>query len=214
MDGREALPTGIDSLDALLPSGGLHRGTLVEWLAEGEGAGAETLALIAATQATRSGGALVVVDHRQTFYPPAAAALGRNLDEIVLVRPRTAGDALWALEQSLRCPGAAVVLCRLDRLHNRGVRRLQLAAETGGTIGFLMRPAAVRSLPSWADVRLLVTPLPSSTPSGRRLRLEIIRCRKGTGGGAVDVEINHETGSVRPVSPLAPATSAGRSAGA
>lgn len=209
---REPVSSGPEALHSLLPEG-FRRGTIVEWLADGEGAGAETLALMAGAR-LRSSGGLVIVDPESEFYPPAAAALGWNLEETILVRPRNAGDALWALEQVLRCSGVSVVLGRLEGIHNRGLQRLQRAAETGGTIGFLIRPAAVRSLPSWADVRLLVTPLPSDGPSGRRLRVEVIRGRKGTDGRTVGVEICHETGLVRSLPSLAPATALERAAGA
>ncbi len=45
--------------------------------------------------------------------------------------------------------------------------RLQLAAESGGALGLLVRDKAVRGQPSWAEVRWQVSPCPS-TPEERR----------------------------------------------
>lgn len=213
VESRERILTGVPMLDGLFPGGGLERGSLVEWLAESEGSGAGTLALLACARMAQAGGRLVVIDPRGEFYPPAAVTLGLRLDELIVVRPSTPADALWAFEQTLRCAGVSVVLGWLGQEHNRGLRRLQLAAEAGGTLGFLIRPAAVRSLPSWAEARLLVRTLPSQSP-GWRLRVELIRCRNGTGGGTVDMDIAHdETGLVRPAAPLASAADPGRASG-
>src|SRR5262245_12070603 len=90
----EIFSSGAAALDRLLPGGGLRHGMLVEWLAESTGSGAATLSLLAAREASRQGGVLVVVDPEQTFYPPAAAAWGIDLARLIVVHPRTARDAL------------------------------------------------------------------------------------------------------------------------
>ena len=203
------ISTGIEALDLLLPEPGWRPGTLVEWLEEGEGSGAALLVLRSAARVMRvvEGGALVVIDQRGEFYPPAASDLKIDLNRTIVVRPSTDADALWALEQSLQCPGVAAVLCWLEALHNLVFRRLQLAVEKGGGIGFFIRPASVRPQPSWAEVRLLVQPLPGRGPSsGRRLNLILLRCRGGVSGGAIELEMSHETGDVHLVSQLASAT--------
>src|SRR6185437_15597607 len=58
-----------------------------------------------------------------------------------------------------RCPGVGATLARIDRLDDPAFRRLQLAAEAGGGRGFLLRPFRASREPSWASVRLLITPL-------------------------------------------------------
>jgi hypothetical protein len=67
--------SGFGPLDQLLPARGFHRGTLVEWLASGDGSGVESMAVSAAREACREGGALVVFDPTREFYPPAAVRL-------------------------------------------------------------------------------------------------------------------------------------------
>ncbi|MGE3808517.1 MAG: hypothetical protein AB7K24_27955 [Gemmataceae bacterium] len=123
-------------------------------------------------------------------------------------RPAHHGDALRAREQALRCRGVALTLCWLDRADERVLRRLQLAAETGGGLGMLVRPARVRALPSWADVRLLVCPLPTLAAPVRRWHVEVVACRGGASGGTVELETDHETDPVHLAAPLAPAAPA------
>lgn len=218
---EKVISTGIDALDRLLPDAGFREGTLVEWLAEA-GSG-DQLALLAAAPALGHDRLLFVIDSETTFYPPAAAALGIDLRRLILVRPRKTAsekgartktvakrevpiaerqseETLWALEQTLQSRGVAVTFCRLERMNARVFRRLQLAVERGGGLGFLIRAPAARSEPSWSDVRLAVEALPEKfspgeiSLSGRRWRVEVLRCRRGAAGQrSIVLEYNDAT---------------------
>jgi protein ImuA len=211
--------------------------TVVEWLADGPGCGAQTLALALLARSLPDDGTIVIVDPQREFYPPAAAALGIDLAHTIVVRPADEAAALWALEQTLRSRGVSAAFCRLGAINDRASRRLQLAVEHGGGRGVLVRSAYFRRQPSWADARLLVRPVCSDAlPCGsrlngrhlssliphlsslhaRRLQIEILSLRGGAPGGVCEVELCHETGGVRLVPQLAraaPATST-RAAGA
>src|SRR5205823_11439094 len=102
-----------------------------------EASGAATLALAVAARALQQGGACVVIDGTGEFYPPAADDLGIPLERMVVVRPDNPRIALWAWEQALRCEGVAVTVGWIGELSDRPFRRLQLAAEAGGGLGFL-----------------------------------------------------------------------------
>ena len=234
-----ALSSGCRALDRILPGRGFRRGTLVEWLSDGPASGAETLALVAAREACGKGGVLVVFDRARQFYPPAAVRLGIDPGDLIVVQATNRADDIWAMDQTLRCPGVAVVLAwpdgltraksttqedlktsghgtrksRRETLKGHDFRRFQLAAEEGGGLGLLVRPQDVQHEPSWADVRLLVEPLPASGRA-RRMRIRVLRCRGGSGGRAVEVEINDETHTVHSVSRLARNAVGRRAAGA
>jgi len=219
--GGDAAPvtSGCGPLDRLLPWGGLRRGTLVEWLAQGEGAGAATLAMLAAREAARKGGAVVVLDAQDEFYPPAAVRLGIEPDQLLVVQAANPADHAWALDQVLRSPGVAATVAWPEQLGSRldghAFRRLQLAVEQGGGLGLLLRPETARAEPSWADVRLLITPRPcAGTDPVRRLTIELLRCRAATGGRSVDVEWDDETCTVRLAPPVAHPAPYGCAAGA
>ncbi len=216
--GEMSNSTGCEPLDRLLPAGGLSRGGLVEWLAAGEGSGASWLALVAARGACHEHGPLVVIDGRGTFYPPAAALAGIELERVLVVRVEQAADEAWALDQALRSTGVGAVFCQSQRLHPRAVRRLQLAAESSGGLGLLVRPEVARQEPCWAEARLLVRSLPTGAmklaaclTKGRRLRVELLRARGAAGGRSVDLEIDDETGVVRLAAELATAAAERRS---
>jgi protein ImuA len=226
------IATGIPALDSLLPAHGLRRGTLIEWLAPCQGSGATTLALIITSHALQDDDACVIVDHPHEFYPPLAAALGINLSSTVVVRPRSQREAIWAFEQSLRCQGVAMSMCWLNKLDSRICRRFQLAAEEGCGLGMLLRPAYVRREPSWAEARFLVEPRPHApeanrvlpSPLGsqespateaaasRRLHVELLYCRGGISGEAVELEIEDETGVVHLAPTMASTTAVCRQA--
>lgn len=208
--GQEVVTTGCMALDCLLPAGGLRRGSLVEWLSEGSGTGAGTLALLAARQALPGKGPLVVIDRPAEFYPPGAAALGMAIEELIVIQPRHARDDLWAIEQVLRCEGVGAAWCRLDELSDRALRRLQLAAERGGSVGMLLRPAAVRRSATWADARFWVEPLAAA--EGRRWRVELLHARGGQAPRGIELEIDDEAGVVRVAARLAPAAAVRRAA--
>ncbi|HEY1786040.1 MAG TPA: hypothetical protein VGG30_10845 [Pirellulales bacterium] len=176
--------TGSALLDKLLPGGGLQRGSLVEWVAAGPGSGATTPALMAASQACRAGGMLAVLDAERSFYPPAIADRAMVRSRLLVIRPASRQDEAWALDQLLRQPGIAAVLAWISSGDDRAFRRLQLAAEAGGGLGLLVRPAAARRTPCWASVRFAVQPLPTAGPHGNRhLCLKILHCRSSGIGG-------------------------------
>ncbi|HEY1602881.1 MAG TPA: hypothetical protein VGG64_24970 [Pirellulales bacterium] len=208
--GEVVVSTGCQELDQTLPQKGLCRGTLVEWLAPGPGSGAGSLALAAAREACRHGGPLVVIDRAACFYPLAAVQSGVALDRLIVVRPENSADEIWALDQSLRSPGVAAVLCWNERLAPRVGRRMQLAAEAAQNIGLFVRPVTVRGDPCWADVRFLVTPLPSA--GQRRLRVELLSLRGNSGRQTLDLELDDETGVVRLASTVAATALARRAA--
>jgi hypothetical protein len=217
---RDTAPisTGCQELDRVLPRHGIARGSLIEclglelqlelspadspphsWQAQGAG----TLAIILARQAALEGGAIVVLDHQHDFYPPAAAVLGVDLEELIVVRAQRQEDQVWAADQALRCPGVAAVWAPFEQLDEHAFRRLQIAAEQGGGLGLLIRSQKVRRQPSWADLQLLIETQvvgANQLRRGRRLRIELARCRQGRSGGVVEVEIDEVTGAMQQVS--------------
>jgi hypothetical protein len=192
---------GAAAIDHLLPEGGLRHGMLVEWVGE-----AAALSLLAAREACREGGVLVVIDRARTFYPPAAAAWGVDLERLIVVRPQNARDELWAAVQALRSPVVAALWAYIDRLDSRAFRRLQLAAEAGRTLGALVRPASARGQPSWAEMTFEASPLYASNglrtaDYGHFIQIRIVHCHNGRPGGSATLEIDDATYTIREARP-------------
>jgi len=190
---QPVLSSGFRALDKLLPAGGVRRGSLLEWLAATEASGAAALASAVACRmaAAPAGGAILIVDRRGLFHPPAVlpwleeACGGRSealAGRLVVVRPKSDDDELWAIDQALRCGGVAAVLAWPQRVHPTALRRWQLAAKAGGAVGLLVRPQAVQQESSWAEARVRVSGALGGTLEGggtdslslRRLRLTLV----------------------------------------
>lgn len=201
---RPSISSGCLLLDRLLPQQGFQRGSLVEWIGSGAGSGDSLLAMLAAQSACRDGGALVLVDRMESFYPPAAKACQLDLHTVTVVHPASENDECWALEQALRCPDVAAVLGWPKRLTSNAFRRLQLAAEQGGGLGLLVRPASTRRESSWASVRMAVSPRVVPQSAGRQgwqLGVELLRCSGVFGTKQIEFEIDDQTGEVRDAYP-------------
>jgi hypothetical protein len=208
--------TGFAAFDRQLAGGGLRPGTLTEWLAGESGCGAATLALAIAGRLLASGGTFVVIDDTGEFYPVAAADLGVSLERTVVVHPDDPASALWAWEQSLRCPGVAVTFGRIGAVTDRVFRRLQLAAEAGGGHGFLVRQPGCRSGASWAAARLCVTSVPTAEPAlalGRRFRVRVIRGQSVAREPVIELELDRDPCPVPVVPELARPVAARRATG-
>jgi hypothetical protein len=177
---RAVWSTGKSSLDARLPGGGWPTASLVEVLTDHTGLGEVQLFLPALVACQRTGGAeapwLVWIAPPHEPYAPALAQQGIQLTRLLVVRPSTATEALWAAEQSVSSGAGAAVLLWLKGSDSRWLRRLKLAAEEGGALGVLFRPERHRFESSPASLRLLMTGHEHAT------RLELLKVQGGRSG--------------------------------
>ncbi|CAO3350967.1 ImuA family protein [Azospirillum palustre] len=140
-EGGRTLAFGIDSVDGHLPDGGLPLGCLHAVVADDPGAGTGFAAALLARLATPKRPALWILRGRD-LYAPGLAAYGLTSDRLVAVRAVRPVDALWAMEEALRCSTLSAVLGELEGLDLTASRRLQLAAESSGVTGFLLDASA------------------------------------------------------------------------
>jgi cell division inhibitor SulA/protein ImuA len=151
------LPSGFAALDEHLPGGGWPRSGLIEILTARFGSGELSLLMPLLAAVTRATGARWCVWVAPPLMPfaPALAAAGVVLDRVAVVggaRP------LWAFEQVLRSGACDVALAWERTPKARELRRLQLAAERGRTLGVLFRPRSAARQASPALLRLGLAP--------------------------------------------------------
>jgi recombination protein RecA len=103
------LPTGFAELDRALGIGGLPRGRMSELLGMPT-SGKTTIALRTLAQAQAQGDHAGYVDLPATFDPEYAAWCGVNLADLLLVRPRTAADALDLIPLLVASGGLGMLL--------------------------------------------------------------------------------------------------------
>ena len=174
--------SGHAALDTRLPGGGWPLGALTELLSNARGIGELGLLLPALIHLARSGRHIVWIAPPYLPYAPALAQQGLPPERVLLIHTERPQDALWATEQALRCPAVGAVLGWSAHIVDRSLRRLQLAAETGGTFGILHRPAEAAREPSPAALRLGLVP----TTDG--LLLEIRKSRGARAGASVHLK--------------------------
>ncbi|HTY48516.1 MAG TPA: translesion DNA synthesis-associated protein ImuA [Steroidobacteraceae bacterium] len=176
----ETVPTGFADLDARLPGGGWPRSAVVEVFAR-LGSGELSLLLPALSALTSAPLARWCAWIAPPLEPhaPALAACGLDLGRLLVVRT---GNAAWACEQALRSAACdAVVGWIAGPLAPRAVRRLQLAAQRGRTLGFILRPldggpCAGAGAGAGGALRLRVD------PCERGARITLLKSRGGRDG--------------------------------
>ncbi len=176
---RPVWSTGKSALDARLPGGGWPTASLIEVLLDDTGLGEVQLFLPALAQSQHRAGEipwLVWIAPPHEPYAPALAQQGIDLSRLLVVRPASATEALWAAEQALGSGVCAAVLLWLKGTDDRWLRRLKLAAEAGGALGVLFRPERHRFESSPASLRLAVS------RRENEMRLDLLKVQGGRPG--------------------------------
>jgi hypothetical protein len=170
-------PSGYPELDAHLPGGGWPIGSIAELMPELAGIGELRLVTPALVALARAGRYIACIAPPLLPYAPALAGAGLPLERVLIIRTHDLKESLWAAEQALRCPLFGAVLGWPASITDRNVRRLQLAAEAGGSLGILYRPPEAARELSPAALRLRLSPLVDG------LLVEVQKARGGRAGG-------------------------------
>jgi protein ImuA len=165
-----ATPSGFAALDAELPGGGWPRGSLIELLLDAPGHGELSLLLPVLARLTGERRPCVwVLPHEAAAeptaplpYAPALEDAGLDLTRCLFVRPATARETWWSLEQALRAAhlGAAVGWLPAESSFGadfKALRRLHLLAGRSNALAFVLRPVQAATSPSPAVLRLQLT---------------------------------------------------------
>jgi len=196
---RAVLPFGVAALDQWLPEGGLRLGALHEVTGGGDdGAYAAVAALFAVGILARLAGPVLWCLTYPDLFAPALAGAGLHPDRVIYAEAGDETAILQVMEEGLRHGGLAGVVGETSKLPMTASRRLQLAAETSGGLGLVLRrwrhaeTAARFDQPSaavsrWRITTLPSTPLPVAGLGRARWRVELVRCR-GAEPGSWELE--------------------------
>ncbi|GGE41200.1 CDP-6-deoxy-delta-3,4-glucoseen reductase [Halopseudomonas oceani] len=163
-------PTGHAQLDAVLPGGGWQLAALNEILLGQPGSGEQQLLWPLLARLTQAGERVVLVGAPAIPFAPAWQAAGVVLAQVSLLQVSGA-ERLWAAEQCLRSGSCGAVLCWPEQADDRALRRLQVAADSGQALAFVLRHRRAADNPSPAALRLLLDNQP------RQWR--VLKCRGG-----------------------------------
>ena len=193
----DVLTLGVAVIDRHLPWGGLapaslHTISCIENLTPALGFAAVLLG-----RAIRFGKKQTVLwcQREQDLYAPGLAMFGLNSHNLIVVNAAKNYDLLWAMEQGLRSGALAAVFGVLGEIKPNTLRRLQLAAEIGGTTALLFSDQITNndeagyissmgtSMTHWRVSTAATLLMEHSFFSQlSRWQLELLRCRGGTTG--------------------------------
>ena len=105
----ESVPTGAMALDIALGIGGLPRGRVIEIYGP-ESSGKSTLAMHVVAEAQRNGGICAYIDAEHAMDPIYAAAIGVDIDEMLISQPDTGEQALEICDMLVRSGALDVVV--------------------------------------------------------------------------------------------------------
>jgi protein ImuA len=148
--------TGYAALSEQLPGGGWPTGCLVELMVQQAGIGEVRL-----LQPVLAGLQRPVVLLQPPHAPQALALAALGLPPSQLIWIRSSGksaDGLWAAEQVLRSGCCGALLLWQSQIRSDALRRLHLAAQSGDTLFYLMRPLTAAQDASPAPLRLALRP--------------------------------------------------------
>lgn len=170
--GSGGVATGIAALDAVLPLRGWPASALSEVLLPAPGMLELQLLWPLLARLTQAGARVVLI--APPFVPCATAwqQAGVVLSRLEIVEADASGQAVWAFEQCL-CSGSCAAVVGWPAIRGElTLRRLQVAAHHGQSLGVALRAACHAAEPSPAALRLQIL------SDGR---LKVLKCR----GGAV-----------------------------
>ena len=183
-----SVPTGYAELDVHLPGAGWPTGVLTEIHVERPGIGELQLVMPAAARLTQADRWQVMIAPPYLPYAPALATHGVKLSRLMLIRPKTLTEQLWACEQALQSTSCGAVMLWLDqtteRIPENALRRLQLTAERRNVLAMLFRASRASSC-TQAALRLHISRQQNNT---------IVRILKRRGGGIpapVALDLHH-----------------------
>ncbi len=186
------IKTDLPALDDLLPDGAWRCGCVHEMISQGEH---PIFPLLVARKAAARG-TVVWCDPAGELHLPAVAALGLPLEKLILLRPRSPADLLWAVNECLRCKGVSACVAKIEKLTMVDARRLQLSAEGGGGVGLLLRPESALRQPYAAATRWRIRPTHGERTI-HRWKVQLIHGHGGRVGKSVVLEVSRDKNIVR-----------------
>jgi protein ImuA len=156
---------GLGSIESAFPGNTFPQGAIHELISYSPVEASCTNAFISVVlgKLMQKGGNCVWISTRRKIYPPALKAFGIDPEKILFVDAWKLKDALWVIEESLKCDALKAVVGEIGELNFNDSRRLQLTVEKSKVTGFIHRhqPKQLNALACVS--RWKINPRPSSS---------------------------------------------------
>lgn len=168
--------TGFPQLDDILPGRGWPDRGLMEIVSPCWGMGELQLLIPLMRSVVEQGKWILWISPPYQLYAPALVQAGINTEQVLVVKLDTScRDALWSMEKALQTENCGLVLAWQNWLPGKVLRRLQLAADTGDTLGVLFKHRDSEHSPS--PVRLQIKDSPSPGRRFSEAEVTVIKAR-------------------------------------
>jgi protein ImuA len=134
-------PLGLDILEQAFPNKTFPVSAIHEFLSYGREEAAATNSFISCllNKLMCKDGYCIWVSVRRAIYPPALKRFGVDADRIIFIDTDKHTDALWAIEEALKCDQVVAIVGAVPDLSFTESRRLQLAVEGSKVTGLIHR---------------------------------------------------------------------------
>jgi protein ImuA len=160
-----ALDLGLGPLREAFPNASFPLGAIHEFVSARPEETAATIGFVSGLLSIlmASNGVTLWISSSRLLFPPALKNFGVDPHRIIFIDVQKEKDALWALDEALKCNALTAVVGELPNISFTHSRRLQLAVEESQVTGFLLRNQS-RNIGTTACIsRWQITPLPSES---------------------------------------------------
>jgi protein ImuA len=186
----QAIDTGLGPIEAAFPDKVFPIGAVHEFLSYAPSESAATSGFMAGLLSSMMRDARVClwVSTSRSIFPPGLKAFGIDPSRIIFVDLSSEKDALWAIEEALKCKALAAVVGEVRELSFAQSRRLQLAVEQSRVNGFIHRHRPKTENPIACVSRWKISPLASQLEEGMpgighpRWNVNLLKVRNGRPG--------------------------------
>lgn len=140
-DAGSMVDLGLGPIEKAFPTPNFLIGAVHELISDQPESAVATNAFIAAItgKLLRKAGFCVWVSTNRTVFPPTLQQFGIPPDRVLFADVRTPKEALWTIEEALKCNAVTAVIGEITELTFADSRRLQLAVENSRVTGFIHR---------------------------------------------------------------------------
>lgn len=188
---------GLGTINEAFPNSTFPLGAVHEFISTGAESFAATSGFISGITSgiIKNNGIVIWVSTARTAFPLAFQHFEIAPERIIFIDLKKEKDALWVVEETLKCEHVAAVVGEIQQMDFNQSRRLQLAVEKSRVTGFIICKDARKITPSACVTRWQIQSLPSELPNGMpgvgfpRWQVELLKVRNGK-PGAWNIEWN------------------------
>lgn len=165
---REPADAGFAPFAAAFPGNTFPTGAIHEFISYEPARAAATSGFIGATtgKLMREGDVCLWISGARKLFPPGLKHFGLEPDRVVFINAPRPKEALWIIEEALKCEALTAVIGEIKELSFSDSRRLQLAVERSGVTGLIHRHNPVAENAVACTTRWKISPLPGFSEEG------------------------------------------------